>query len=516
MMLSRPKAWTRDVLLTGALLACGDQTPQTLPPAGQVLVHVTTDAPLPPAFGTELAATDPPPLFDRLRIEFFLPGQTTACGGCTGEFALDRDLVKAGIASLGLVPPTQAAGYTARVTLFRSIAVQSDSPIEHAAVTSIVAIPPVQTEGIVDVGVTLRVDDVGSVQGSFTRPLPPTLGIPDYTIVGTWPGAQRRPCVTRPKAGEVCIPGGAFWMGDPTQGASTPQYDVSIPRLVVLSPFFLQSTEVTVATFRASKLADVDPTSGESTDPAETVNDGTLDVLERQCTYTSTPNVKGALPPDAGADAGDPPDGSILYRNTDALPVSCVTWVKATQYCNALGDDLPTEAQLEYVAGGLASQRHPWGTDDPQCGDAVFGRDQTPDAPCRPPGTLGAPLPPGSGSRDRLSISGGIVVDLVGNVGEWVRDQWNRTSEKCWAQSSLLHDPVCETPTVLDALPVIDSGVSSGDAGDGGPAPNSQYVVKLGDWSLSSAEDVRATRRFPASPFNYGPSFGFRCARSDR
>jgi formylglycine-generating enzyme required for sulfatase activity len=507
------------------------------------LVHVTTDAPLPPAFGTTLGATDPVPLFDRLRTEIFTPASTIPCGGCTAEFALDRDLVRSGKVSFGFVPPPNASGYLARVTLYRAIAIQADVPIAQASVTSVIELPPVKAEGIVDVAVTLKVDDIGRSQGTLSQPTAATLGKPDYAIVGTWAGAQRHPCVTIAKPGEVCIQGGAFWMGDPTQGAATPQDDVSIPRLVVLSPFFLQATEVTVATFRASGMAKLDPVSGLATDPAETVNNGTLDDIFSTCTYTSTPNVKAYTPPppvdscgravDAGAvgDAAPPPDdASILWRTTDALPVTCISWVKATEYCNSLGGDLPTEAQFEFVAGGMRSQRHVWGTDDPTCADAVWGRDQTPEALCRAAGTLGAPLPPGSGARDRLSVGGGVVVDLAGNVDEWVRDMWNRISEPCWTPS-LLRDPLCETPTVLDALPVVDAGTVSPssdsgvmcpaapDAGDGGgpmPSQDSLYVVKGSGWLTATAANVRATRRFSQGPYRRGPGFGFRCARTDR
>jgi formylglycine-generating enzyme required for sulfatase activity len=215
--------------------------------------------------------------------------------------------------------------------------------------------------------------------------------------------------------------------------------------------------------------------------------------------------------------------------------VTCVSWVKATEYCRSLGADLPSEAQFEYVAGGLRSQRYPWGNDDPQCGDAVWGREQTPVASCLPPNALGAALPPGSGARDRWGTDAGVVSDMAGNVAEWVRDMWNRVTESCWTPT-LFHDPVCETPTVVDAV-VVDAG-ADGEAGasdaeipdaggpdvlcppvDAGPdtginpSHQSQYVLKAGGWDDDPPNLLRATRRQPINPYHRGPDFGFRCAR---
>ena len=89
---------------------CGDAAPTTLPPEGQILLYVTTDAPLPPPSGKNLVSDptlcpaqprDAPPLFDTLQVDVYQP-DGMPCPGCTRRFALDCDTVDSGRASLGI------------------------------------------------------------------------------------------------------------------------------------------------------------------------------------------------------------------------------------------------------------------------------------------------------------------------------------------------------------------------------------------------------------------------------
>ena len=107
------------------------------------------------------------------------------------------------------------------------------------------------------------------------------------------------------------------------------------PRLVVLSPYLLSKSEITVAAFRASGLA-------TSIDPEVDSNDNA-------CTFTAKP----------GANEG--------------LPTVCVSWQRARDYCTALGGDFPTAAQFQYAASGLVSNTFVWGDDLPSCGDPNSG-----------------------------------------------------------------------------------------------------------------------------------------------
>jgi formylglycine-generating enzyme required for sulfatase activity len=282
--------------------------------------------------------------------------------------------------------------------------------------------------------------------------------------VGTWPGAKRVPCSGAPLPGEVCVPGGAYWMGNPALSTSLPGGQADAQRLVVVAPFFVDATEVTVAQLRASGLA----TSG---DPMTAAGSLPTD-LEATCTYTT--------------EAGD----------AEAFPVNCVSWDKGRAYCQAAGKDLPTEAQWEYVAGALRSLDFVWGRDDPTCTDAVFGPGGVGAyvgaiSPCRPTEGLGGPLPAGSGARDVLELSTGKVFDLAGNLFEQARDVFNAQDEPCWGPG-VFHDPSCETP-----------GAFGGRAFRGG------------GWTSTQGELLAANRYFFGATLT-SSQLGFRCARDAR
>jgi formylglycine-generating enzyme required for sulfatase activity len=237
-------------------------------------------------------------------------------------------------------------------------------------------------------------------------------------------------------------------------------------RLVVVSPFFLDETEVTVARFRASGLA-------AQYDPAERPSAATGNELEDWCTYTET--------------AGD----------TDALPVNCVSWGKARAYCISVGKDLVTEAQYEYVAGALRSWDFVWGHDEPSCADAVFGRGghgvlAPLIAPCKPPVGIGGPLPAGSGAWDALTLPSGAVLDLAGNLSEQTLDLWNSQDEPCWS-AGLLYDPICTQPGAI------------------APA----HAARGGNWAMLGLR-LQAAGRGVVDEGDLTPFFGFRCARPGR
>jgi formylglycine-generating enzyme required for sulfatase activity len=399
-------------LVIGAfgLVSCGDRS---LPPRGQLLLHVDTDAPLPPRQGEPGDATRPPALFDRLLVEIFPAGASTPCTGCTREFAVDATSLERGDLSMGVFPPVNATGYRARVKLFRSAATQSGAARPGSTIESVALLPPIAAEGVTDVTVVLRTDDVAAPRGTLDAPVLPEPGSPR---LAPWPGAREVPCGSAPEDGEACIPGAAFWMGDPRLDTiSDPAHDGRLERLVVVAPFFLDATEVTVAAFRASGLATSLTPGGPSDDPHEAKGD------IADCTFTSKP-------------------GSNEQR-----PVNCVSWQRASDYCASRQRTLPSEAQLELVAGGRRSFAFPWGSDVPACGDAVFERSAG-DA-CKSLGV--GPANVGGGARDRVAYGGVEVVDVAGNVSEWTRDLWNREDEPCWG-TGVFHDPVCNAPSPGD------------------------------------------------------------------
>ena len=245
------------------------------------------------------------------------------------------------------------------------------------------ALPPLGHQGALDVTVRLHTDDIGQPQGSADAPIVPDPGGPGPSAVNSWPGAQPTDCAGAPGPDEVCVPGGAYFMGDPLVNNDLAGDDANLERLVAISPFFLDAREVTVADFRAHGNA-APAIVGHDLVPWN----GTDDPNQRStwCTYTDGPQ------------AADPGDTHA------ALPLDCVDAIVAVAYCAALGKRLPTEAELEFIASGRGEER-----------SFVWGGD--------------------------------VPVDLAGNLSEWARDRWSRQDEAFWSRPGVFRDPLADFPS---------------------------------------------------------------------
>ncbi len=394
-------------LSTALLLAgCGADAP---PAEGHVVLHVTTDAPLPAAPG-QLQDAEVAPLFNRLQIDVIPAGATAPCAGCSRQVAADQISLDAASFSLLGTAPVQV-----RLRLFRSGGTSSGAPRPRSTIEHTVIIDSIPAQGRRNAHVVLWTDAVGTQSSAGALPGP----APSH-LVGSWPQATPSACALNAAANEVCIPGGAQWLGDASMDLSgLPEHDGATERLVVFEPYFLDLHEVSVAEFRASGLASAlggGGGGGASDNPKE------KDTGISGCLYTSAPS------------------------ETDALPVNCLSWSKAKQYCEALGKRLPTESEYERAASALGRSRFVWGTDLPQCEDAVFARDGFGDA-CTSAG-LG-PTAAGASARDRLLRDGRVITDLAGNVAEWMADRWNRDTEACWVPNPTI-DPACDLVSERD------------------------------------------------------------------
>lgn len=177
------------------------------------------------------------------------------------------------------------------------------------------------------------------------------------------------------------------------------------------------------------------------------------------------------------------PDTAVIIfdsANYDVAPISLnypvygVTWYGARAYCEAIGRRLPTEAEWERAARGDTGFVYPWGN---EWSDTLARTG-------RPRGQAPGPLPVGSFP---IGASPYGVLDMAGNVAEWVADWY---SETYYRQQASLPQPILSPA---------------------GPPTGVFKVVRGGSWP-----DVpffaRAVHRQSQEPEAQTVWIGFRCA----
>jgi formylglycine-generating enzyme required for sulfatase activity len=228
------------------------------------------------------------------------------------------------------------------------------------------------------------------------------------------------------KDGMVRIPGGRFTMGTIEKAA---QPNERPARSVTTPPFWIDKTEVSVGAYHAC----VD--RGACQRPAK---------ASGSCTF----------------DAGDP-----------QLPVNCVSWPLAQAYCVAVGKRLPREVEWELAARGTFGARYPWGGVATSCGMAATLASEGTSRAC----SGKHPYHVGTHAQNASPFG---VLDLAGNVEEWVADWYAET------------------------------------VSEASPRSGSAHVLRGGGW-LSTPSQARTTSRNWGSVLESGPNVGFRCARDD-
>jgi serine/threonine-protein kinase len=204
-------------------------------------------------------------------------------------------------------------------------------------------------------------------EGEEEHPSPPT-------PAPKAPVPVRQPVIV--KDGMARIPGGRFTMGSDDKKAPPNERPA---RVVVVPPFWIDRTEVTVGAYRACVERGACPRPVRSS---------------TSCTY----------------DMGDP-----------MLPVSCVPWTSAQAYCIAMNKRLPREVEWELAARGTSPIRYPWGgTSAVGCGHAVTLASDSSQRSC------GKNRPARVGTHPSGASPFGVL-DMSGNVEEWVADWYGET-----------------------------------------------------------------------------------------
>ncbi len=178
---------------------------------------------------------------------------------------------------------------------------------------------------------------------------------------------------------------------------------------------------------------------------------------------------------EASMDASEHPERDIYLTN---LPITCVTWNQAVDFCAWAGGRLPSEAEWEYAArGGGQDITYPWGDEEPTCEHVVIDGEE-----CF---CAGYTMPVCSRP---LGNTANNLCDMAGNVFEWVQDWW--------------HDSYDGAPT--DGSAWEDQGVERVIRG-------CSYECNIND-PISLRSTYRDARD-AYTPTSFGPDLGFRCVR---
>lgn len=272
-------------------------------------------------------------------------------------------------------------------------------------------------------------------------------------------------------ANMVLIQGAEFLMGSGT-GAKAAEDDEKPAHSIRLSPYCLDITEVTVKRF-------ADCTSAGKCLKAPLENDF----------EGITPALRKVYDPLCTANKAD----------THAEhPINCVTWEEATRFCTRMipGGRLPTEAEWEFAARGSDQRTYPWGEEAPsaqhlnacgtECMEWVKG---FPAAKSQFKAMYdesdGYPNTSPVGRFPKGKTKHGVL-DIVGNVYEWVQDWYG------------------DYP---------NAGVNDTQTDPHGPSNGSKRVIRGGAWNGSDPAWVRPAQRFTFQPSARSHGIGFRCAR---
>ena len=185
------------------------------------------------------------------------------------------------------------------------------------------------------------------------------------------------------------------------------------------------------------------------------------------------------------------PGGSFNVGEHPDRAVYGIPWDLARQYCAWTGKRLPTEAEWEHAACNDGVQCFPWGgekmggsdcSEKPNCDQAAH---------CLQSGCAGGPCYGKPEPVQRFEGNGNVspfgIVNMAGNVWEWVEDSWTPRFDWC--------APSCTDPLA--------------------PMSDSRHVMKGGAW-ISEEVFLRCAARYHDGDGGF-PDFevGIRCVADD-
>lgn len=187
------------------------------------------------------------------------------------------------------------------------------------------------------------------------------------------------------------------------------------------------------------------------------------------------------LPTEIRSDNREEYFGNIEFQD---YPVVNVTWFDANTYCSWAERRLPTEAEWEYAARGNDKRNYPWGDEPPNEYTANFIN------------LIGDTSRVGS-YAEGASLFG--VLDMAGNVWEWVADRYRQ-------------DYYSKSPLENPLGPAIDEVFNTMYVIRGGSFQDEEIDLRVSNRNFIEGLNVNAQ---PDEDEYYGKSsvkIGFRCA----